>query len=255
MTEPLIKVEEDDGQWTFLSGIGKVRSGPRGSRYWERNDHTNPAPSSPSLIGRHGGNEQQVTTPGVGHDEHHCSSISSGNLGDDEASIIKVEESLADSLTSFNYMEQLSQMFRENHRRKDPGSSAITQSQVEHLGYEDERRGHSHLPARKRTRERAMEDERGSPLFLSENPSTFTTPSSPTFSDEHDRMKRQRFDSETPSPPSTPPMIECALPDRGCRCPVGFACPTKDNLKSDCRTLTIEYRRWQIRGRQLAVEE
>lgn len=250
-----IKIEEDDGRWTFLPEVGKVRSGPRGNRYRERHHSTDLAQRSLPLTENDGLKDQRLLTPGATGGQHSRNSTSSGNLGDDEESIIKMEESPTDGLPPGNYMQQLSQMFGEIQRRNNHGDPDITQSRTEYPGYQDERRDHNHLPTRKRTREVAAEDERLSSLFISESPSSLNMPSNPTIFDDLDEVKRRRFDRDTPTPPSTPPLIECSLPDRHCRCPVGFECPKKDNLKSDCRTLTIEYKEWQNHGRQLDPEE
>lgn len=248
-----IKVEDEDDGWNYVPAVGMVRSGPR------RNHHRNQESLArlPQFLPAH------TRVPSLDRDTPIPSrlpnspsrheSTSSGHLGDDERSIVKTEGDADSDIPQLNYMENLSRLFGEHHRQQN--SDVVTQTERVSDAFTDERRSHHHLPSR-RSRPTFTPETDGSLFFSERSPSSDARPAS-TIPEDRNRRKRRRRDSETPPPPMPPPMFRTVAP-RGCRCPIGFACPRKDNLKSDCRTLTVEYpqwRRWQQHGRDVEVAE
>lgn len=245
-----IKLEDDDGRWSHLPDVGMVRSGPREGRHHnqdtlsqsitQRVAHTRAvSPDRGALIA----SQQHTRTS-------RPESVSSGRLGDDERSIVKTEDGTVSDALNFNFREYMSLLFTEQNRQQNSGGTAITQVESVHNDFSDNRRNRHHLPSRRSRPTFTPEPDR-SLFFPESSPSSRQRPAS-TIPEDQNRRKRRRSDSETPPPPEPPPNFRSYAP-KGCRCPVGFQCPKKSNLKSDCRTLTAVFRRWQRGGRQVNV--
>lgn len=255
-------IEPDDGRWSFVRGVGTVRSGPRGLRHWDRGVQQRQSVSLSDPLTESGNNSSE---------SDHCvapraarspgrQSTGSGNFGDDEAHPIKIEEdSDLDLSVQGNYMDTLSNIFGDHHR--DQGSSNTPRSSTIHndRGWRDDRRDTTgfNRRLRKRVRREDTEDRQDSATFLSTSSVTQSTERSASVFSAYMGDRRRHSSSErlSPSPPPPPPIYRAPRPPRGCKCPIGFLCQARHDILSDCRTLTAYFKKWPRSATEINVDE
>jgi hypothetical protein len=92
--------------------------------------------------------------------------------------------------------------------------------------------------------------EYSSPTKLEQNmPNREKAPGAPKIP-----VFKQQSPPEPPRPPSPlPPSAGRLTPD--CACPTSLDCPARENALIDCRTLVLDYKKWEIRERENHVPE
>ena len=233
-------LEPDDGQWSFVRGVGTVRSGPRGRRFWAQyEEQRRPLSLSDSSTcnGKYSSESDHGITSAASRTLT-CQSTSGGHVGDDEGDPIKLEDDSDTALSEQgNYMNTLSGIFGDHHRNQGSSNASRSWSGTDDSVWRDDRRDTSGSNRSLRTR---VKREHGA--------------------DRQDNMgirrRRASFGSPPPSPPPPPPPIyRPPLPPSGCMCPIGFLCKPKDDLLTDCRTLTAYFEKWRGVGPQVELDE
>ena len=140
-------------------------------------------------------------------------------------------------------------------RRSDehlPGREDLNYRQVKQESDDSQNRRSLYTDSRRSTQahrriKREDEDEEENPMFLPESPgSGYNADRSSTTNSTSTRTRGDSRNTPSPLYIPTPPVPRPAIPG-ACMCPVDRQCPARANHLIDCRTLVVEWQKWNAR--------
>lgn len=265
---PYVKEEGDlvdDGRYIFVPGIGRTRTGPRDREYWAARETNHRRERFLGEGGRRDDfvDEYRFRNPGRRHSSYDSyrpprRSVSDGApTGQHEPREDAKDEDDADDPIRFQHLHGIMSTFAEIQRTRS-GHNAANNTQPFNI-YADPRRSSSRLPSREQytsARRNAgagrnttpikqeTDDER---IFLRDSSSSASTPTIFQTDQGSPSTGRNTVDTAgtTPLPPA-PPVVAPRLPGN-CLCPVNLNCPAREDHLIDCRTLVVEWKKWNVR--------
>ncbi|KAK5205365.1 hypothetical protein LTR41_008819 [Exophiala xenobiotica] len=270
---PTSPSEHGRGRVTRLPGLGMVPSGPR---FHRRHDIYRPTPHTRDVPSR------LRSTPGHTEEESSSTCLSSTSSSTGPGSVIEQrsndpsESNVPDYQFPTQYLmagfarrqtvleeQGARQKVDGRHRRRETVPQIAQTENTRSALQQNESAGENERKTQKFFIKRELSEaptededvlksihEYSSPTKLEQNmPDDEEAPGAPKTP-----VFKQQSPPEPPRPPSQlPPSAGRLAPD--CACPTSLECPAREDALIDCRTLILDYKKWEIRERENHVPE